>query len=939
MKQKVSPGADAGREAISLGLAALKSGDPGSARDWFERAHRLAPDSPHVAVMLASATLAADPMKSLQILEKLPASRLSRDARMLRITALQELGLAVQADAELGAFLTGFVIPSGGHFHELADAVARAAGHQGWAGVAASGQVICSAPVYAIALDGQNVPLVPGRNATLPENWRHGGILSILSPDGPVLPASIDLAVLGRTEGAAWVEAGGRITGWALSPADPELSPRIELVTESGHLVATAIANDATAIGAEGEPGPAHGFRLSLPAPQQAELLWLRGPDGRKLGNPLFAWSEADKQRDALHGSGDHWRALPAAIAGLVPLCAETPSQKPVCAVLLTPGVIGDGPALLREMVAQLDAGDRLVVAGDARDAAIWREAIAGLGQDDRVSWATLERPPSLSAAVGVVESLSWSGDLLILAGGARLLAGGLRGLRQAIYLRPAHGTASPLIYRPGEALTADADLLAKAVADHPPHLLPTPVCSAHCVLIRHDCLAALTPALVPLVLPGGGEAVDLALRITHLGWRHMITSAAAAIADSPAMAVAQRAETAAVLAMLHPGGLDLIEKWPGRDTLASAHAALEAEIWRRQQTSAAVLLITHDSGGGIARFVAERVAALRAEGKRAIVLRPRDGFALSDGMADTHPNLHFSQLSPLVALLRGDHIAAVEVHHAIDFDPAVLSLPGLLRVPFDIYLHDYAVFCPRITLLGGDGFFCGEPEDRRDCEHCIADHGAQFEFTGTVEEHRARHGQFLRMARRVIAPTQDAASRLLRFVPKLNLLVRTWEDDRAFAAIGTSPHRQKTGPLAVAIVGGIGKDKGYDVLLACARDAERRQLALRFVLIGQSVDDGRLLATGRVFVTGYFEEGDAPALLEQFSPDLGFVPSVWPETWCYSLSALLQAGLHVTCFDLGGPAERLRNLDRGCMLPLRTSAAAINDHFLKLAANPGERN
>ena len=39
------------------------------------------------------------------------------------------------------------------------------------------------------------------------------------------------------------------------------------------------------------------------------------------------------------------------------------------------------------------------------------------------------------------------------------------------------------------------------------------------------------------------------------------------------------------------------------------------------------------------------------------------------------------------------------------------LELCRQLDVPFDTYIHDYASFCPRISLLGPDRRYCGEPD------------------------------------------------------------------------------------------------------------------------------------------------------------------------------------------------------------------------------------
>ncbi len=368
--------------------------------------------------------------------------------------------------------------------------------------------------------------------------------------------------------------------------------------------------------------------------------------------------------------------------------------------------------------------------------------------------------------------------------------------------------------------------------------------------------------------------------------------------------------------------------------------AAPGAGSWADGRLASATILVTHADGGGVERQVAARAARLDAEGARAIVVRPGggsdgpappSGFRLCDGTGTTPP-LPVASVEALADLLRGDRPAAVEFHHVAAHDPAVLRLPGLLRVPFDVVLHDFAAICPRVTLCGGADRYCGEPADRRDCEHCIADHGARIPFAGTVAAHRTRTAMLLSAARRVVAPSRDAADRLRRFVPRLAPVVTPWEDDRALTRCVRLPTSAPGAVVTVGVVGAIGVDKGFHVLLACARDAARRGLALRFVVVGHTIDDDRLLATERVFVTGRFAEGEAPALLAEFAPALGLLPSVWPETWCFALSALWQAGLHVLAFDLGAQAERIAATGAGTLLPLASTPAAINDRCLALA-------
>ena len=128
-----------------------------------------------------------------------------------------------------------------------------------------------------------------------------------------------------------------------------------------------------------------------------------------------------------------------------------------------------------------------------------------------------------------------------------------------------------------------------------------------------------------------------------------------------------------------------------------------------------------------------------------------------------------------------------------------------------------------------------------------------------------------------------------------------------------------------VCIVGGIGIHKGYNVLLACARDAARRDLPLDFIVVGTTIDDARLLATGRVFVTGHFKPHEAVDLIRRQNASLALLPSVWPETWCLGLSEIWRAGLRAAAFDFGAPAERIRQTGWGFLLPAGLPPKAMN--------------
>jgi glycosyltransferase involved in cell wall biosynthesis len=277
-----------------------------------------------------------------------------------------------------------------------------------------------------------------------------------------------------------------------------------------------------------------------------------------------------------------------------------------------------------------------------------------------------------------------------------------------------------------------------------------------------------------------------------------------------------------------------------------------------------------------------------------------------------------------LVRLLRADRPTHVELHHMLGHDPALLDLARRLGVPHEVHVHDYAWFCPRIALVQ-DHSYCGEPPISG-CEACIADFGSNLEEDIPVADLVARSAVVLGTGRRVVAPGRDVAVRIERHFPGVWSDVAPWEND---AIISEPP--PPSAVSRICVVGGIGVEKGYEVLLACVRDAERRKLALQFTLVGHSNDDERLLDAGPIEITGPYASDEGEALIRAQAADIAFLPSIWPETWCFTLGHAWRAGLRAAVFDLGTPAERVRRSGWGWVLPLGLPPAAINDWMTRL--------
>jgi len=88
------------------------------------------------------------------------------------------------------------------------------------------------------------------------------------------------------------------------------------------------------------------------------------------------------------------------------------------------------------------------------------------------------------------------------------------------------------------------------------------------------------------------------------------------------------------------------------------------------------------------------------------------------------------------------------------------------------------------------------------------------------------------------------------------------------------------------------------------------------------------------VQVTGRYVDARARSELDRLGAHIVFLPAIWPETYSYTLSIALQAGMLVSAFDIGAMGSRLREcgLEKALMpLDMALSPKEINRFLLSL--------
>jgi len=592
------------------------------------------------------------------------------------------------------------------------------------------------------------------------------------------------------------------------------------------------------------------------------------------------------------------------------------------------------------------------------------RADLARLARQGLVDLIVQPRNTGFVAAVNAGVRRHPNRDVIWLNADTEVCGDWIDRLRQAAYSAPDIATVTPLTnngmicsyprFNAANAVVLEVpwqeiDRIAARV--NAGRAVAAPTCVGFATYVRRDALDLVGSLDEAAFGRGYGEENDFSQRAIAAGRRNLIAGdvfvrhvGQCSFGDERERRVAAAMR---VMTRRHPGYRAEVARFLAADPVAPLRRAIDCERLKARLASRGnVLIVTHSLSGGTAQHVNEEIARLESQGRGVVVLSGGRGgrgtVQLANPGVEELPTLETLPLegSELVELLSGLGIAEIQIQHLADFgaDAArcFARLMDRLGLPYDFVLHDYLAVCPRINLADTSGMYCGEP-DAAGCRRCLLRRRSAF-GAPEIGRWRADYGVLLAGAREVRVPDRDAAARLARYFPLLrNIVVRAHEAPPP--QVARQPGPRQPGPLRIATIGAIGPIKGFDVLLAVAAEARSRQLPLELTVIGYTRNDSAARASG-IGVTGPYRNSEVRRAIDLCDPDLILIPSIWPETYCYTLTHALASGRPVAGFDIGAVGARLRDAGRSeSALPLclARDPSGLLDALIALADASGE--
>lgn len=430
----------------------------------------------------------------------------------------------------------------------------------------------------------------------------------------------------------------------------------------------------------------------------------------------------------------------------------------------------------------------------------------------------------------------------------------------------------------------------------------------------------------------GYGEEVDWAVRAAMNGFEHYLcTSTFAFHKGSVSFGATTR------LRAVENSNQIISERYPFYDRMVQEFIAVDELRQIRNSVGVALLLesikpfalhISHNSGGGIDKYIDDLTQT--SEGFTHLILRSGRTYQdLASGQVAAKAfefsveckeldvvilgDLESTIIPALMKLDRNDYMAMI--HSFVGWNPEEISILmdyiNAYCSHYDMVGHDYMALCPRIKLIDSTGQYCGVGDIQK-CSHCLRTGEPSVEsmllapYTSDIKLYRGFFADILNDAQTIHVSTAEQ-SHLFDSQGFHNCVVtEPVEPPYSLLQINVIDQESKN----FVIIGGISFEKGAERLFRIASLTMHIDPSAHFYLIGAASNVDKLSSLPNFTHIGRYSSFHQlrESILSIYSP-IAFFPTIWPETWCYTLSEAMQLGLPVIGPNLGAIGSRLSGI------------------------------
>ncbi|RAP50415.1 MAG: hypothetical protein BZ136_01345, partial [Methanosphaera sp. rholeuAM74] len=286
-----------------------------------------------------------------------------------------------------------------------------------------------------------------------------------------------------------------------------------------------------------------------------------------------------------------------------------------------------------------------------------------------------------------------------------------------------------------------------------------------------------------------------------------------------------------------------------------------------------------------------------------------------------------------------------IHVRHLIFSTFDIAYLAKTLEIPLVLSFHDFYYVCPSHNLLDDKRNYCGgicTPIDKNNMAQCNLVGGDKLPPARTIiAKWREEVRKLFDCCSCFVTTSKSAKDIYTNIYPELGSRdFRVIEHGRDLQTPDTTEYVEEISteePIKILFPGHIGYTKGYNLIKAIKElDVDNK---LEFHYMGNITGHMDLEDYG--VNHGFYNRSEFTEIVHQIKPHFIGILSIWPETYCHTLTEGWASGIPVLTIDIGALGERVKSNGGGFFIendPKQAyerilEIASDNDEYMKVAS------
>lgn len=375
-----------------------------------------------------------------------------------------------------------------------------------------------------------------------------------------------------------------------------------------------------------------------------------------------------------------------------------------------------------------------------------------------------------------------------------------------------------------------------------------------------------------------------------------------------------------------HPQYNAIVAEYCALDPCAEMRKQIKSQILREFAPAHTIVAFNHYWGGGADMYLLRERKRVLNEGSEFVQVVYMPG---SKSFKVEYCYHHYydqtilcAEFSEILKLLP-QKIDEIWINELVSYPELFVVLEQIVELAKEtkaktlFLLHDYFSICPTICLLNTKSEYCEIPTTEK-CDKCLANNKLHIDIHCSernkgISVWRENWTRLLDCCDEIRTFSQSSKEVFQKAYPCVSSEKITVVPHKVDYLLNISDRVKRSDTLNIGVIGAIDEIKGVNIVIEMAELIKKYNIKARIVILGYTSPK---IPNDLCLCVGKYKRSELPGLILKNDIDIVFIPSIWPETFSFTSQEAMMMGLPTACFDIGAPAERINNYDKGLIIP-----------------------